>query len=301
MRVKLYFISFALTFSSMAGMSHAQEVTQPYKGLTLNAGLELAKGKDISDGVILITHGGLAHRGMETITNLQELLKERGYNSLAINLSLGLDNRHGMYDCKITHRHRNSDAVDEIDAWVNWLKAKGVRRVTLLGHSRGGAQTALYAVEHDSDTINAVVLMAPATRANTDADGYHERYNAPLAPVLQKAQRLVGNGRGGTVMRHVNMLNCADTSVTADSFVSYYASNARVDTPELMPKFRRPTLVLVASDDEVVVGLDKKIVSLVDGQRIQMKRVEAADHTFRDLTFNDTVDDIDAFLKGVGK
>jgi pimeloyl-ACP methyl ester carboxylesterase len=300
MQTKFYISSIAVALSILAGVVHAEEITLPYKKLTLNANLEIAAGKHLADDVIIITHGGLAHRGMEAIVYLQELFKQRGYNTLAINLSLGLDNRHGMYDCKVTHRHRNADAADEIGAWVDWLKVQGVRRVTLLGHSRGGAQTALYAAEHDSDLLRAVVLMAPATRAETDAAVYQQRFNTPLAPVLAKAQRLVRQRHGDTAMEHVGLLNCADSSVTAAAFVSYYGPEARVDTPALIPKLRKPALVVVAGNDEVVVGLDKKLETLVDGKRVQMKIVEGADHTFRDLYSDDAVDAIDAFLKGAG-
>ena len=163
---------FILCVAVAANLAHANEVTLPYRGVSLNANLELAPGKQAADGVILITHGGLAHRDMELISYLQTLLKARGYNTLAINLSLGLDNRHGMYDCAITHRHQNDDAVDEIGEWVNWLREQGAGRVVLLGHSRGGAQTALYAAERDNEGVKAIVLMAPATKDNTNAAIY---------------------------------------------------------------------------------------------------------------------------------
>jgi pimeloyl-ACP methyl ester carboxylesterase len=279
----------------------AKEVTLHHKGLTLNADLELAAGKTPADGVILITHGGLAHRDMEIITYVQNLLvKDKGYSTLAINLSLGQNNRHGMYDCKTTHRHRNDDAPEEIGVWVDWLKKQGTQRVVLLGHSRGGAQTALYAAERDNTMVKAVVLMAPAIRENTDAAGYEERYQKPLAPLLEKAQKLVKAGKGGTVLEHIDFLNCPDTSATAYSFVSYYGQDPRLDTPYLVPKIGKPTLVLVAANDEVVVGLEKKVAPLADGKRVQMKTIEGAGHFFRDLYADDAVDAIDVFLKGIG-
>jgi pimeloyl-ACP methyl ester carboxylesterase len=279
-----------ITLGITAVAVEAKEVTLSHKGLTLNADLELAAGKTPADGVILITHGGLAHRDMEIITYVQNLLvKEKGYSTLAINLSLGLNNRHGMYDCKTVHRHRNDDAPEEIGVWVDWLKKQGTQRVVLLGHSRGGAQTALYATERDNAMVKAVVLMAPAIRENTDAAGYEERY-----------QKLVKAGKGGTVLEHIDFLNCPDTAATADSFVSYYGQDPRLDTPYLIPKIRKPTLVLVAANDEVVVGLEKKVAPLADGKRVQMKTIEGSGHFFRDLYADDAVDAIDVFLKGVG-
>ena len=280
---------------------HAREVTFPYKGLTLNANLELAVNSKIADGVILITHGGLGHHGMEIISYMQKLLKDRGYNTLAINLSLGLDNRHGMHDCAVTQRHTNDDAVAEIGAWVNWLKQQSTTRIVLLGHSRGGAQTALFASQTSNPLVKAIVLLAPATRDNTDTSTYLRNFNQPLAPVLEKAQKLHNSGKGDTVLKQISLLNCSDTSATADTVLSYYAQapqNLRLDTPALLPKIKQPVLVVVAGSDETVVGLDKKIALLADGKRVQLKNIKGADHTFRDLYAEETIDAIDLFLQG---
>ena len=107
----------------------SKETTIPYNNFTLNGNLELAEGKSLKDGIILITHGTLAHNKMEIIASLQQILTERGVNTLAINLSLGVNNRHGMYDCGITHTHKHVDALHEISAWVTWLKEKGANNL----------------------------------------------------------------------------------------------------------------------------------------------------------------------------
>ena len=72
-------ISCVIVAVSMAThLAKAGEVALPYKGLTLNANLELAAGKTPADGVILITHGGLLHNGMEAIAYFRELPKDKG-------------------------------------------------------------------------------------------------------------------------------------------------------------------------------------------------------------------------------
>jgi pimeloyl-ACP methyl ester carboxylesterase len=288
------------TLIMAAVTAEAKEITLQHKGLTLNANLELAADKTIAEGVILITHGGLAHRDMEMITYIQHLLvKEKGYSTISINLSLGLNNRHGMYDCNTVHRHSNDDAADEISAWVGWLGKQGAKRVTLLGHSRGGAQTALYVAERASPLVDAVVLIAPATSENTNYANYQQRYQKQLGPLLKQAQSLVKAGKSDTVLEHLGLMNCPDTSATAHSFVSYYSQDPRLDTPGLIPKISKPILLIVAANDETVVGLDKKVAGLVDGKRIQMKVVEGSSHTFRDLYTDEAVDAIDTFLKGI--
>lgn len=282
-----------------AGPLDAKEVTLLYQGLTLNANLELAAGKKIADGAILITHGSLAHRGMESLVNFQNLFKEKGYTSLAINLSLGLNNRHGMYDCRIPHRHRYTDAVGEIHAWMDWLKKQGAARAVVLGHSRGAAQTALYAAERKHVLTKAVVLLAPATLDNASSTDYEERFQQPLALLLEKAQDLIRAGKGDTLLEGIGLMTCADTSATAASLVSYY-TGPHLDTMALLSKIDRPVLVVVAGGDEIVVDLEKKVTPSVDGRRIQMKVIENADHFFRDLYADEAVDAIDLFLKGAG-
>ena len=126
---------------------------------------------------------------MEIISTLQSLFAENGISSLAINLSLGISNRpSSTYDCKTPHRHKHTDALKEIEAWLEWLKVAGTKQVVLLGHSRGGNQTAWFAAEHDDPTIRKVILVAPQVWS-TDyaAKDYEKRYGKPLKPLLDKA------------------------------------------------------------------------------------------------------------------
>lgn len=295
--IRRYLLVMVLGVSAMFNSALAAEVSLPYKGLKLNADLALAPGKTLADGVILITHGSLAHRDMEMLVAFRDLLRNKAFNTLAINLGLGVDNRHGMYDCNTTHRHTNNDAIAEIGAWVDWLKSQGASSVALLGHSRGGAQTALYAAEHDSPLLKAVVLLAPPTLKNVDAAGYQQRYNKPLKPILERARKLVKQGKGNTVLTNTDMIICPKAKVTAASFVSYYGQDPRLDTPYLLPKINKPTLVLVAGSDEVVPALDKAVGPLADGKKIHMQVLPDADHFFRDLHAEDAVDAISVFLK----
>jgi len=300
MNTRNHWWGMVLGIAVLCNAAFANEVILPYKNLKLNADLTLAPGKTVADGVVLVTHGSLAHRDMEMLVAMRNLLRDKGFNTLAINLSLGMDNRHGMYDCKTPHKHRSDDAANEIDAWVAWLKSQGATRIALLGHSRGGAQTAHYAAEHDSPLVKAVVLMAPAIAENTSAAGYQQRYKKPLAPLLAKAQKLVKQGKGETMMAKTNLMSCPDASVSAASFLSYYGQQPHNDTLALLPKINEPTLVVWGDKDEVVTGLDKKMAALIDGKRAQFKVIEGADHFFRDLYAEDAVDVITPFLKGHG-
>jgi len=290
----------ALVLTGMAVATHvaAREVKLEHDGLTVNAELELAEGKSLSDGVILMTHGTLAHGRMEIMRGLQNTFKEYGYNTLAINLSLGQDDRHGMYDCQAQHDHKHTDALDEIGLWLEWLKEQGAQDVVLLGHSRGGNQTAWFAAERDDPAVQAVVLIAPALwDPDYERKQYRSRYGEELMPLLDKAKALVAQGKGDTVLENVDFVYCEDTDVTAESFVSYYEDDPRKNTPTLLPGISKPVLVVAGTEDTVVKGLVEKVEPLADGERVELLVIEGADHMFRDLYLYDIVEAVEAFLE----
>jgi hypothetical protein len=185
----------ALVTMLFAGSSFAEEVSTRYRGLTVLGNLEMADGKAMEDGVAMIVHGTLAHSGMEIIQALQKDLKAKGISTLAITLSLGQDSRRGFFDCGKLHSYRPYDALDEIDAWIGWLKNDGATDIVLIGHSLGGNQVAVYGAERRDPSVSSLVLLAPATfDAAKVADAYKERYNADLGELLDKAQAAVRNG-----------------------------------------------------------------------------------------------------------
>ncbi len=63
-------------FLAVSLASRAEEVTLQHRGLDLNANLALAESKGLSDGVLLMVHGTLAHNRMEIIRELEQWLKD---------------------------------------------------------------------------------------------------------------------------------------------------------------------------------------------------------------------------------
>ncbi len=268
----------------------AQEVTIEHNGLTLNAELVLAEEKSMADGIVLLTHGTLAHNRMEIIAGLQGLLADSGVSTLAINLSLGLDNRRGMYDCSVLHNHRHQDAVGEMVAWLDWLEAQGARQIDLMGHSRGGNQIAWLAAEQDRPAIRKVVLLAPATwSAGGSKVDYKKRYKEALEPLVNEAEMYVGFGRGDVLLKETDFIYCADTTVTADAFFSYYKPDDRLHTPNLLPQINKPILVIAATEDKLYVPLKRDISPMV-GSGVDFLAVEGAGHFFRDLYLEEVVE-----------
>jgi dienelactone hydrolase len=88
--------------------------------------------------------------------------------------------------------------------------------------------------------------------------------------------------------------------VTAATIVSYYGPDPRLDTPFLIPKIMKPTMVVIAGNDEVVIGFSKKYEQSGKLKNVLLKSIAGADHFFRDLYADEAVAEIDAFLKGAG-
>ncbi len=276
----------------------AEEVRTDHQGLDVTGELSIASGESLKqDGVVLLVHGSLGHDRMEIISAQQELLREAGINSLAITLSLGLNERRGMFDCSIEQDHRNEDAAEEIRSWVDWLKAQGVTNIVLAGHSRGGNQAAIYAAKYLDKAVRKLVLIAPlAQTAGSAASDYEQRFRKPLQPTLEEAERRVAEDNSTSLLTGVGFLNCDNARVTAAAFVNYYGPNQNLYTPSLLPFLKIPTLIVAGELDPLTAELTPAIEGIPDRKTITFRIIPGADHYFRDLAAEDLSREIKGFV-----
>jgi pimeloyl-ACP methyl ester carboxylesterase len=249
--------------------------------------------------LVVITHGTLAHKDMETIRALAEALQQRGIASLRHTLSLGVDRRRGMYDCAVRHDYVADDAVTEIGAWVTRAQSLS-RRVYLLGHSRGGNQVARY-LAAGNVSVMAAVLLAPVTAGAEAAlrASYAQTFGQALEPFLDQATQAVAAGRGGEWMKVPGFIYCRDAMVTARAFGSFYRVESSQDTAALIAQTKLPVLVLAAAKDSVVPDVVPSFATLANSSRgrVQLGTIEDADHFFRDLLAEDAADRIADFIQ----
>lgn len=299
MKLRLLVAAIAILLVPSTGLhSETRTVELRIKDVTALADLVVPDDGSIKNGVILITHGTLAHKDMELVETLQGALAERGVATLAHSLTLGVDRRKGMYDCGTPHIHRHEDAVDEIIAWTQWLKGQGAGPITVLGHSRGGNQTAWFASEQAGPEIARVILMAPATAGpqGKTATAYRQRFNADLDMILKQAKAFAAAGKDSKMMELPGFIYCPDAKARAGSVISYYDEEPRRDTPSLLPALKIPVLVIAGSKDTVVPDVAKRVEPLADGKKIRLEVIEDADHLFIDFYAEDAADLIAAFV-----
>jgi pimeloyl-ACP methyl ester carboxylesterase len=295
---KLKFLIMATVISGVVGFppAEAEEVKIKNGDLTLNANLNLAPGKSLVDGVVLMLHGTLAHKDMEIMRGLQDTLIERNISNLAFNLSLAQDNRYGMLDCSKPHRHKDTNASKEIGLWVDWLKAKGAGAITILGHSRGGNQVARYVANKPDAAIRHAVLISPGTwKPKKLARNYNKNYKKDLVPLLEKARALVKANQGDKLMEGVDMLYCSNTIVAANTFVDYYNELPYLDTPSVIKRIKLPVLAVVGDNDQVVPEFSGRMMGTKQAN-VKFVVVEDAGHFFLDMFGEDLADAISDFV-----
>ncbi len=281
------------------GRAMAEEVKIEHQGLDVLANLDMAPGRSLKgDGAVILLHDSLGHHRMELIAALQELLHARGINSLAITLSLGLNARRGMYDCGLEQDHRNEDAREELQSWVNWLKEKGAGSVMLAGQGRGGAQVAYYLTREPDKVVKKAVLIAPLAQTFSNAGGeYEERFRRPLQPALAEAERHMAEDQANQLMESVAFLQCPQARVTAGAFIDYYGDNPNLYTPSLVPSIKMPTLIAVGDADPLGQELSAAISGIpTDTSHITQAVISGADSQFRDIAADHLADRMKSFL-----
>jgi pimeloyl-ACP methyl ester carboxylesterase len=251
----------AISLVSTTAPVAAEAVAYEYLGLTVVGNIEFASAKSLKDdGAIILVHDTLAHHAAPAMASLQRSLKVKGVNSLAISISLGLNERKGPFNCAHEHDHRHGDASDEIVAWVEWLQHKGANRISILGHGRGAAQVALAVAERPDLVISRLVLANPIVTTLAAANArFQQQFGKPLAPVLEQARKLVDEGEGDTLLAVPGFLTCPHARTTAAAFVDYYGGDNRQDIIILLPELKHRTLWISVGNDPLTKTIEKTL------------------------------------------
>lgn len=263
------------------------------------ADLVVPDDANLKDGVVLITHGTMAHKDMELIGALQSALAENGIPSLAHTLTLGQDRREGMFPCTAIHSHLNENALKEIDAWVDWLGKQGAGPITLVGHSRGGEQVASYAKENENKVAKVVLVAATSSGAKErQKKSYQEKYGVDLDKFAEKAAELTKEGKFSEVIDLPGFLSCPASKVQAQTITSYYGPDAGKGAVRLIDQLKQPVLVIAGSKDQIVPDLADEVRPKADGKKVILDVIEDADHFFLDFYADDAGEKIASFVRG---
>lgn len=242
---------------------------------TLNARLLLPEEAGLGGGVTMLVHDTFGTADDPEIRTLQEALLSAGRASLAITLSLGVDDRRSEYDCARAHLHRHEQAVVEIAAWTTWLRAQGAPTINLLGVGRGANQAAWYVAEIESrgDKLNGGTLLLvqpPRYRRELAEATYTFRFGYEIEPLLSHARRLLRRGQPRALIYRVDFLGCRDTSVSAAALLSYYGDDYRRHTPALLHPPTVPTVVFLDSGNPDSAAIAAQLRMETDGAPLRL-------------------------------
>ncbi len=260
----------------------ADSVKTTFRDLKLNGELVQADGESLEGSdVVLILHGTLGHSKMEVIETIQDLFAEEGMNSLAITLSLSKNDRTGFFSCEQAHYHQHETAALEIAHWVEWLKLHKVKRIHLLGHSRGGNQIINY-YGNNTKHNGHVATLAPMMDSGKRSPAIENK--------LKIAEEKIEDGNPNALFDTDAFLHCEDSRVSAKSLVSYYGRDLLKDTPLALGEIKNPTLVITGSSDEVVPGLKERMTLKAPLHKTIV--IDGAGHFFRDLYAEEVVENL---------
>lgn len=269
--------------------SHAAPVQINLAELALNG--NLVSGDDEQKAAFLIVHGTWAHAAMELPASLQSLLDDEGYASLAITLSLGIDNRQGFFDCESPLVQGHGEAIEEIHAWYLFLREQGYSSIVLIAHSRGAAQAALYQQSYPRDQLAALVLIAPMSWQKTlEAKAYKNAFAAELDEWLVRAEKYRAQGKA--LFTPPGLIYCKKTLASPSAFISYYSPLPEKNTPALLVNIVLPTTIYLGSEDPLSTRFAEQLSLFSANNNTVVVKVDGADHFFRDLYADELVEDL---------
>tara|TARA_B100000686_G_scaffold342203_1_gene420912 strand:- start:27400 stop:28257 length:858 start_codon:yes stop_codon:yes gene_type:complete len=238
-----------------------------------------------SKSIALILHGTRGHQNLELITSLGSALLENNIDSLSVNLSYGIDNRaNDFLPCDIKHKHLQSDSINEIKLWFNYIQKLGYEKIYLIGHSRGGLNIMQF--YHNLNTsdkllVNSIFLIAPISDFfHNTRKTYEKKYNIDITKIKKENYKIL----------KIEFLGCADTEVSNTTFLDYYDIDSENSLIGLLQLTNQNIYIITASEDTFVPNTYKRIQNMKKKQNIKLIMIEDADHFFRDFYFDDLID-----------
>jgi len=118
------------------------ELKQGHKFLTI-----FAEAKDADVGVVVV-HGIGIHPDWNMVGTLRTQLVEYGYTTLSIQMPVLANNAKAeAYDRLFP------EAAERIGVAVDFLRAKGYKKIVIVSHSMGSAMSRMYVVNHPSKLV----------------------------------------------------------------------------------------------------------------------------------------------------
>jgi len=208
--------------------------------LLLFAGAAMAQTTPQAIGVVVMHgKGGLPTRH---VAELASGLEAKGHQVANIEMPWS-GNRN--YDVN------TAAAEAEIDAALTDLRAKGARRLFVVGHSQGGTFALYYGSKH---AVDGVISIAPA--GSTVSQAIREK----LGDSREEARKLVAAGKGGEIARLMDFEGGKGTYTIAckpDNYLTWFDPDGAMNLTKSIRSMRPETPVLLVVPKNDYPGLLK--------------------------------------------
>lgn len=238
---------------------------------------------DLDKPAILLIHGFLTIHNFNLIQSIASELAGNRYAVLTPTLTLGISKRQTTLDCNALHLHTMEEDLKEIDWWVNWLVARGYKKIILMGHSSGAVQIVSYASQYRHREITSLIALSLIPLF--DHNNSHSVISNQLALALDR--------QNNTDIHNFNLVYCTDNySAPAKKYLSY----AQWDSNRILNAMRSihlPKQVILGSMD---MSKSYDLIQNIYKTDTRVDIIEGADHFFGSGT---ELDLYDAILQGI--
>jgi alpha-beta hydrolase superfamily lysophospholipase len=177
------------------------------------------------------------------------------------------------------------DCAIDIEAWLEFFRARGYKKIILQGHSQGGGRAVYFMDQKKPADVAAIVLASPA-----DAVGLLKKYSKEtFEKDLTQARDMVAQGKGSELLpRKIRDFYYAG----AKSFVNEFSENAAAN---IFPIFENgdfgqlenvkvPVLAFYGSKENTVVNsgqIDLEIIARhLTNPKSKTFIIDGADHSY---------------------
>ena len=136
-----------------------------------------------------------------------------------------------------------TDCMKDVDAAIDRLKADGITRIVVAGHSLGGIGALGYGATHDG--LAGIIALAP------DGDPTAWGRIPTIAKSLKTARAAVAAGNGDTVAtyRDVVLGRAYPVEATAADFISFFGPDSPGALSRTLPALKAPLLWVAGTRD----------------------------------------------------
>ena len=160
------------------------------------------------------------------------------------------------------------ECVEDIGAWIAYLRSRGTRHVILQGHSHGALKVTYYLYRESDPRVAGLILLSPSD----DFGCQRSKLGSRFAEAVEAARTMVGSGRGADLIPdgyyHYPVSAATYLDIFDDGSKLKSFNLSRTDTQEFpeLRSIRVPVLTIVGSVEEFFLETPGRYLSLIEGE-----------------------------------